>query len=121
MSSADDKDGLDRGQNVILAGLGVQILFFAAFVLVISIFHRRIRSQPTRASEETPLPWKQYILVLYFVSILIMIRSIFRLAEFGAGQTSVLQTSEVFLYCLDTMLMFFCCVVFNLRHPSQVV
>ncbi|KAM6521626.1 hypothetical protein FSOLCH5_006382 [Fusarium solani] len=121
MAGADDKDGVDLGQNVVLIGLGIQIAFFAGFIIVISIFHYRILLQPTKTSQETLLPWSQYILVLYFVSLLIMIRSIFRVAEFAAGQTSVLQTSEAYLYCLDTMLMFFVCIVFNVRHPSQVV
>ncbi|KAF4458680.1 rta1 domain-containing [Fusarium albosuccineum] len=121
MAGADDKDAVDLGQNVVLVGLGIQILFFAGFVLVISIFHHRIWRQPTKTSQETTLPWNQYILVLYFTSVLIIIRSIFRIAEFAAGQTSVLQTSEAYLYCLDTMLVFFCSIVFNVRHPSRVV
>ncbi|RMJ16356.1 hypothetical protein BHE90_003897 [Fusarium euwallaceae] len=121
MAGADDKDAIDLGQNVILVGLGIQIAFFVGFIIVISIFHYRILRQPTQTSQETPLPWSQYILILYFVSLLILIRSLFRVAEFAAGQTSVLQTSEAYVYCLDTMLMFFVCVVFNVRHPSQVV
>ncbi|KAM6506945.1 hypothetical protein FALCPG4_018758 [Fusarium falciforme] len=121
MAGADDKDAVDLGQNVILVGLAIQILFFAGFIIVISIFHHRILQQPTKTSQETPLPWSQYIIILYFVSLLVMIRSIFRMAEFAAGQTSVLQTSEAYVYCLDTMLMFFVCVVFNVRHPGQVV
>ncbi|KAG5660911.1 hypothetical protein KAF25_002554, partial [Fusarium avenaceum] len=121
MAGADNKDKVNLGQNAILVGLGIQILFFVGFIIVISIFHYRIRNQPTRISQETTLPWDQYILVLYFVSVLIMIRSIFRVAEFAAGQESVLQTSEAFLYCFDTALMFLCSCVFNLRHPSRVV
>ncbi|KAF5012663.1 hypothetical protein FDECE_1294 [Fusarium decemcellulare] len=97
MAGADDKDAVDLGQNVVLVGLGIQILFFADFLLVISIFHHRIWRQPTKTSQETTLPWNQYILVLYFTSVLTMIRSIFRIAEFAAGQTSVLQTSEAYL------------------------
>lgn len=44
----------------------------------------------------------------------------FRVAEF-AGQDSVLQKSEVYLYCLNTALVLICSVTFNVWHPSRVV
>ncbi|KAF7556068.1 hypothetical protein G7Z17_g1688 [Cylindrodendrum hubeiense] len=121
LSGAKNKSALDRGQNIILVGLAIQIIFFACFILVISIFHYRIVKRPTRTSLITHLPWAQFIYVLYFSSLLIMIRSIFRVAEFAGGQDSALQTSEAYLYCLDTVLMFICCVAFNVWHPSRVV
>ncbi|KAF5227297.1 hypothetical protein FANTH_14801 [Fusarium anthophilum] len=85
-AGADDKDAVNLGQKAILVGLAIQILFFAGFIIVISIFHYRILQQPTKTSQETPLPWSQYIIILYFVSLLVMIRSMFRMAEFAAGR-----------------------------------
>ncbi|KAH8586038.1 RTA1 like protein-domain-containing protein [Bisporella sp. PMI_857] len=121
LAAADSKSALDRGQSIILVGLAIQIIFFGCFIIAISLFHYRIIQQPTVTSLQTPLPWKQYVLVLYFSSLLILVRSIFRVAEFAAGHDSALQTSEAYLYCFDAVLMVLCCVVFNLRHPSRVV
>ncbi|KAI8224351.1 Tyrosinase-like protein orsC [Colletotrichum sp. SAR 10_86] len=87
LSGADDKSGVDRGQDMILVGLGVQILFFACFMASISVFHYRIVRQPTTLSLAGGRPWKEYILVLYFTSFLILVRSIFRVAEFAEGQS----------------------------------
>ncbi|CAH0046582.1 unnamed protein product [Clonostachys solani] len=121
LSGADSKNTLERGQNVILVGLGIQILFFACFIAAISLFHVRIIRRPTTTSLGAQVPWRQFILILYFCSILILVRSVFRVAEFAAGQDSVLQKSEVYLYCLDTALMLICSVTFNVWHPSGVV
>ncbi|KAH8683671.1 RTA1 like protein-domain-containing protein [Ilyonectria robusta] len=121
LAGADSKSALDRGQNIILVGLAIQIIFFGCFIAVISVFHYRVLKNPTRTSVTTHLPWGQFIYVLYFTSLLIMVRSIFRVAEFAGGEGSALQTSEAYLYCLDTVLMFSCCVAFNVWHPSRVV
>ncbi|KAH7123312.1 RTA-like protein [Dactylonectria estremocensis] len=121
LTNADSQSDLDRGRNIVLTGLGIQITFFGIFIAVISAFHYRIVRSPTTASMETVLPWKRYMYVLYFASVLIMARSIFRVAEFAAGQESVLQTEEAFIYGLDATLMFICTVLFNVQHPSIVV
>ncbi|KAI8155853.1 Protein RTA1 [Colletotrichum sp. SAR 10_65] len=94
LSGADDKSGIDRGQDMILVGLGIQILFFACFMASISVFHYRILRQPTTLSLAGVRPWKEYVLVLYFTSLLILIRSIFRVAEFAEGQTAESQGSS---------------------------
>lgn len=119
LSGSDDKSGIIRGQNMILVGLGVQILFFACFISSISVFHYRIQQQPTTVSLSGGCPWKQCILVLYFTSFLILVRSIFRIAEFAEGQQGTLQSNEIYLYCLDTSLMFLCSAAFNLWFPGR--
>ncbi|CAI6090630.1 unnamed protein product [Clonostachys chloroleuca] len=120
LSGADSKSTLEHGQNVILVGLGIQILFFACFIAAISLFHARIIRQPTTDSLGARVPWRQSILILYFCSVLILARSVFRVAEF-AGQDSVLQKSEVYLYCSNTALVLICSVTFNVWHPRRVV
>ncbi|KAK7428076.1 hypothetical protein QQZ08_005508 [Neonectria magnoliae] len=121
VANADSKDDLDKGQNIVLVGLAIQIIFFGVFIAIISFFHFRIVRHPTTASLETSLPWKRYIFVLYAASLLIMVRSIFRVVEFAGGPTGTLQTSEAYMYCLDAALMLICVLLFNVQHPSAVV
>lgn len=104
-----------------MIGLGIQILFFACFITAITVFHYRILRYPTTASLDTNRPWKQYISVLYFTSALILVRSIFRVAEFAEGHDGTLQSNEVYLYCLDTTLMFLCSAAFNFWYPDRVI
>ncbi|KAK4445438.1 RTA-like protein [Podospora aff. communis PSN243] len=121
ISSADTTEEVDRGKAIIVVGLFLQIIFFSLFISVTAVFHRRILSRPTRTSQEVSVPWRRYILVLYAVSVLIMVRSIFRVAEFIQGPQGTLMTNEVYLYVFDTVLMFFVSVVFNVYHPSTII
>jgi hypothetical protein len=84
--SANDAAGFKRGENIILGGLILQILIFLFFVLVASIWHRRLNAQPTVAAAE--LPWKKYISLLYAASVFITVRNLCRVIEYAMGKVS---------------------------------
>jgi hypothetical protein len=75
------------GQDMVIGGLGIQIISFGVFFLTAVIFHIRISKQPSRASYHTKAPWKQTLHMLYAVSVLILIRSVFRVVEYVQGQS----------------------------------
>jgi hypothetical protein len=58
---------------------------------------------------------------LYVASILILIRSIFRLIEYAQGNDGYIICHEVFMYVFDSMLMFFTMVAMSIFHPSKVL
>lgn len=95
LSSAETQPEQDRGQAIIVAGLFVQIIVFGLFIIVTTLFHRRIYLRPTPRSQSVQVPWFRYILVLYGVSVLVMVRSIFRTVEFIQGREGELQSNEV--------------------------
>lgn len=73
------------------------------------------------AKVKTKIPWTRYMVVLYFINGLIMIRSIYRVTEYVQGSNGFLQSNEVFIYIFDATLMFTCCLIFNLFHPSRIL
>ncbi|KAL4804719.1 RTA1 domain protein [Aspergillus unguis] len=92
-----------------------------------------IRSSP---SEETQSPkpngkfnwnessrcsWESLLGVLYAASILILIRSVFRLVEYVQGNRGYLIRHEVFMYVFDSSLMLGCMFVMNGWHPGYVL
>ncbi|KAI1379577.1 hypothetical protein F4677DRAFT_442551 [Hypoxylon crocopeplum] len=85
LATAKSDSSQSLGNNVILFGLGVQIVFFGCFMIVTAVFHVRIAARPTSKSQATVTPWRNFLWVLYFASLLIMVRSIFRMAEYGQG------------------------------------
>ena len=109
------------GENVIIAGLVVQILFFGFFVVVSVIFHKRIIANPTAESLSSTVSWRRYPFVLYFANVMIMVRCIYRVVEYIQGQTGVLQSHEYYAYMFDALLIFQVMVVFVIFHPSQVL
>jgi len=81
-------DAMHLGENVIIGGLVVQILFFSCFVVVAGIWHWRILRVPTGKSMEAEGLWKRSIYSLYAGSVLIWIRCVFRLIEYAQGMLS---------------------------------
>ena len=112
------KKAIDLGQNIVTGGLVVQILFFGFFIVVAAVFHLRFHRHPTAESRD--VPWKRHIIILYVASILILIRSIFRIVEYQQGNDGYLLGHEVFLYIFDAILMLGVMVLFNLIHPSEI-
>ena len=121
MAKAKTKDDQKMGENVILGGLGIQLIFFGFFVITTITFHRRIIKKPTVRSSSITSPWRQHILALYVSSLLIMVRSVFRMIEFGMGNDSVLMQSEAYLLGLDGALILIVAVVFLWSHPSRAL
>ncbi|KAH6670748.1 RTA1 like protein-domain-containing protein [Halenospora varia] len=118
---AKTKSDVKLGQNIITGGLGIQVLFFGFFIIVAAIFHMRIRAAPSRRSQTINVPWQQYLIILYVASTFIMIRSVFRIAEYVMGSDGVLLSHEYYLYIFDATLMWLTMVLFNVRHPCHII
>ncbi|CRL27720.1 RTA1 like protein [Penicillium camemberti] len=121
MSSAKSASSLKLGEDVIIVGLIVQIIFFGFFVVVSVIFHKRMANDPTSAAMATSVDWHRYMLVLYFASALIMTRCVYRVIEYIQGSTGVLQSHEYFAYIFDAALMLLVTISFLVFHPSQII
>ncbi|KAH6896812.1 RTA1 like protein [Thelonectria olida] len=106
------------GQNIVIAGLFIQIVVFGFFVVTTVTFQLRMRECPTRESEDPNVPWEARIYMLYAVSGLIMVRSVFRVVEFIMGHDGYLLQHEWPLYLFDCVLMFAVMVIFFVRTPS---
>lgn len=57
---------------------------------------------------------------LYGSSILILVRSIFRVVEYLQGWDGYLLRNEAFIYVFDALLMWLVMVIFVVVHPSEV-
>lgn len=121
LAKAKTADDQKRGNNIILGGLGIQVVFFGLFIVTTIIFHLRINKQPTARSNSVTVPWRRFIMVLYATSIFIMVRSLFRMAEFGMGSDGVLQSNEVYLFVLDGLLMLLVTLAFLWYHPGDIL
>lgn len=121
LSGANTKKESDRGQMVILIGLGIQIVFFSLFIAATGLFHFRIHRAPTNKSRKTTAPWRRLLGVLYGASLLILVRSIFRVAEYALGEDGELMSKEVYLYVFDAVPMFIASIAFNILHPAEVI
>ncbi|KAJ5654493.1 hypothetical protein N7490_001496 [Penicillium lividum] len=121
LATAKTTSNVNLGENIIVGGLFVQVISFGLFIIVSIIFHRRMLATPMHALVKTRIPWTRYMKVLYVASALIMVRSIYRVAEYIQGNTGYLQSKEAFVYVFDATLMAICCLIFNVFHPSDIL
>ena len=111
---------LRLGEDIVVAGLFIQIIMFGLFAVTASIFHVRFQRYDLTEAYSEQIPWKQTIVMLYAVSALIMARSIFRVAEYVAGQGGYPLTHEWTLYVFDSLLMFIVMFIFLICYPSKL-
>lgn len=124
-------NSLKTGEHITIAGLGVQLVFFTFFVLTSIIFHHRYRFLVRTTQERTrnrrnkilhiTHSWETVLWGLYIASVLILIRSVFRLVEYSQGNDGYLISHEALAYVFDGTLMLFAMLAMNVFHPSMVV
>lgn len=127
--SSGTVSAMTTGEHITIGGLAVQLVFFSVFIIASTIFHYRIRKNPTekcfnplRSSGVLQMAtWETVMTGLYVASILILIRSIFRLIEYAQGNSGYLISHEAFLYVFDSTLMLFTMVAMSIFHPSKIL
>lgn len=88
------------GSNILLAGLVLQTLSFALFmVLVAHVWHGILRDGFITRQE----PWGPILWILMFSSTAYMVRCIYRVIELGQGTGGFLLTHEIYFYLLDSL------------------
>ncbi|CAI6064525.1 unnamed protein product [Clonostachys chloroleuca] len=108
------------GEKIIITGLFVQIAFFGFFVITSILFHNRLNSRPTEIALTGSVPWRRYLYVLYATSMIILVRSIFRVVEYLQGNAGYLISREIFLYVFDTILMAVVMLIFLLWYVQHL-
>lgn len=103
-------------KGITIAGLIIQLIMFSFFIFTSLVFERRMDRSDTPAERLTS--WKRHLYSLYFISGLIMVRSVFRVVEYAMGQEGYLLSHEWPMYIFDSLLMFAVMIIWALRHPA---
>ncbi|ENH71804.1 Protein RTM1 [Fusarium oxysporum f. sp. cubense race 1] len=121
MSGANDGNNLMKiGENVIVGGLFFQLAIFGIFIVIVSLFHRRMNRAPTEKSQEPFVRWRHYLAMLYVTSGLIWVRSLFRVIEYLEGNDGYLMRAEAFIFIFDATLIWIVMGWMNWYHPSEI-
>lgn len=120
IQAAGSLELLHLGEKIILVGLFIQIIIFGFFIVSALNFHWRIRSSPTRESITNVVPWERHLLVLYGTSLIIMVRSVFRVMEYIQGNAGYIISNEYFLYIFDAVLMIIVMAVFLWKYVDDL-
>ena len=101
-----------------MGGIGIQQFFIILFTILAVQFHRDLHQQPHTAKNRQA---RNLLYVLYTALILITVRIIFRLVEYASGFNSTIPRHEAYQYVLDSTLMLFALVLFNVIHPGRIM
>jgi hypothetical protein len=112
----------DIAQYIVLGGLVIQVVMFGIFAVIAVVWHRRMKKRPTRVSlAESQHRWEAIMYILYAISVMIMVRSIFRVIEYGMGREGYLLSHEWPMYVFDSALMVVTAFVFAWWYPGTLV
>ncbi|KAL8711252.1 MAG: hypothetical protein Q9220_004397, partial [cf. Caloplaca sp. 1 TL-2023] len=118
MLAKTDPDAKAAGKWIVKGGLAIQLLFFGFFIIVSVVFYSRLHKCPTDLSPTHRIPWRRCIRTLYAASVLIMIRSVFRVVEYAQGNDGYLLRRELWLYIFDASLTAIVMLCFNVVQLS---
>ncbi|KAK9239234.1 RTA1 like protein-domain-containing protein [Lipomyces kononenkoae] len=105
--------------TLVIVGLAIQLISFTFFAVCAIIFHMRFRRNPTARSYQVDPKWVQTLYMLYAISVLIVIRSVFRIVEYVFGQDGYPISHEWTLYSFDSVPMISVTIIFFVHYPTN--
>jgi hypothetical protein len=118
--SGDADTNPNLGTNIIVGGLILQIAVFGIFIVAGVSFNRRFRRDQSAIMAAVDIPWQQSLNMVYIASFFIMVRNIFRVAEYAMGNEGYLLSVEWGVYVFDASLMTLTMAWFLWRYPNKL-
>lgn len=113
-------NNVKMASNIVVTGLVIQVVMFGLFIVTSLVFEVRMRRSPTTEAFDDRINWMSHVRTLYAVSALILIRSIFRVVEYAAGEDGYPLTHEWMLYVFDSVLMIISMLVWGIWYPGTI-
>lgn len=108
------------GKVCVIVGLAIQLISFSLFWVTAIMFAKRLRRTPTPECLKPSIPWQRLMRMLYAVSALILVRSVFRIIEYVMDNDGYPLMHEWTLYVFDSLPMVAVMVIFCVWYPDQV-
>ncbi|KAJ7500450.1 RTA1 like protein-domain-containing protein [Mycena galericulata] len=120
------------GNKIIMLGLALQLASFAIFTAVLLLFGFRLRREfpqywfpqktalPFRIFSAAPIDdWRILFVVICITCTGILIRSIFRIAEFAGGFNGYITTHEAYFYLFDSLPLWISMTLYCIVWPKR--
>ncbi|KAJ7151855.1 RTA1 like protein-domain-containing protein [Mycena crocata] len=133
LSATKNADTANLGTNISLVGLFIQAISFLLFTTVLVVFAWRVRTEfpalwrpkharPFKLISAEPIDdWRTLFYVMCLTCIGILIRSIFRIAEFAGGYSGTIATHEAYFYLFDALPLWISMTLFCVVWPVRVL
>lgn len=122
LPASGDPTAIALSRKVVLGGLFGQLGALVVFIFITWFVKRRINREPTHVIlKDTTVSWKNHFRAIMLATLLIIVRSIVRAAEYLQGEGGTIMSNEVFIYVFDATLMWLVMVIFLVLHPGRLV
>lgn len=118
-AESNGKDS-STANNILLAGLAIQVFSFAVFFAILCACIWRVWHQKSSNAWVGSSQAQLLMLALVTTSILIELRTIFRLIETAQGVFGYLSSHEVFFGCLEYLPVVLAVTTWNFLHPGYL-
>ncbi|MCJ1462418.1 hypothetical protein MMC07_001019 [Pseudocyphellaria aurata] len=108
----------DTGNNILLAGLCVQVFSFLVFLILLGMFLLRARKATTSTGEGGMMSFSGALVVS---SLLVYLRTIFRMAETAEGVGGYASSHEAFFGALEFAPIVIAILLLGWWHPGKWV
>ncbi|KAK3940383.1 RTA1 like protein-domain-containing protein [Diplogelasinospora grovesii] len=139
VTDTDAVSKLNRGKDIAMAGVTLQIIAFGFFSIIAARFHftstrfiddmkRRVQAVPgdkfmslEGSTRKFRADWRRLLYAVNISCIMVLIRSAYREADFEAGKTGNTQLHEYFPYVLDALPMLVVVILLTVFTPGAYV
>jgi len=131
MTTSSKIDTVNLGNKIVVVGLGLQLASFGLFTTLMIVFGLRVRTRFPHVwritgsadfapfSKDSVADWHILYYTLCLSCVSILIRSIFRMAEFIQGHKGYISTHEVFFYCFDALPLWIAMTLYCSVWPTR--
>lgn len=114
VDSRFDSKTRDIGNALTKAGLLLQVICFALFVILAAVFQRRAIKKGVCSKNI-----RTVLIVLYISSAIVSARCIYRIVEFFQYGSGPLAKSEAYFWVFEASIMFVNTAMLNIWHPGK--
>ncbi|KAK1759565.1 RTA1 like protein-domain-containing protein [Echria macrotheca] len=105
------------GVFILIGGLSLQAVAFLFFLSIFSRFHY-LATRKGQAAAHAPVGWEKVVRAVYVSSFCILIRCIYRVAEFAEGVDGYAFRHEWMFWIFEAVPMLIAIGIFCFYHPS---
>ncbi|KAJ7254406.1 RTA1 like protein-domain-containing protein [Mycena haematopus] len=133
LSTSKDASVANLANKIALIGLVLQALSFGLFTVVLIVFGQRVskhypefwlpkRPLPFKAWSKQPIgDWRILFYVMCATCVGIVIRSVFRVAEYAGGYSGTIATHEAYFYLFDTVPLWISMSLYCVVWPTRAL
>lgn len=105
------------GKAIVIVSFVLQIVLFCFFSLNVFIVHRRLRHRRPKVIVDSIFQWPSFFILIYVISLLFLIRNVFRLVEYSQGFGYIFYHA-IFTYIFDGAPMLLVALLLICFHPT---